>query len=66
MVINTTLSHSGWSYSNGDDQYENNSIGSTISAKILEKLAANKTKNDQQSYVNVIGMLLQEKTHTKQ
>jgi len=55
MVIKTTLPHSGWSYCNGDDQYENDSIGSTVNAKNLEKVASNLTKNDQKSYMKVIG-----------
>jgi hypothetical protein len=55
MVIKTTLPHSGWSYSKGDDQYENDSIGSTVNAKNLEKLAANSKKNDQNSYMKFIG-----------
>jgi hypothetical protein len=37
MVIKDTLLHSGWSYGNGDDQYDNESIGSTIDVFSLKK-----------------------------
>jgi hypothetical protein len=37
MVIKSTLVHSGWSYGKGDDQYDNESIGSTRTAFNLEK-----------------------------
>jgi hypothetical protein len=29
MVIKGTILHSGWSYGNGDDQHDNESLGST-------------------------------------
>jgi hypothetical protein len=37
MVIKTTFVHTGWSYGKGDDQYDNESLGSTETAVNLEK-----------------------------
>jgi hypothetical protein len=37
MVIKTTFVHTGWSYCKGDDQYDNESLGSTETAVNLEK-----------------------------
>jgi hypothetical protein len=54
MVVKTTLPQSGWSYSNGDDQYDNLSIGSTIDTINLEKLARNLKKNNQNSTQKMI------------
>ena len=47
MVIKTNLLHTGWSYGNGDDQYENESIGSTMNAVELKKLMENSERKDQ-------------------
>jgi hypothetical protein len=41
MVIKATLIHSGWSYGNGDDQYNNEWIGSTRTVQKLEKSMEN-------------------------
>jgi hypothetical protein len=38
MVIKDTLLHSGWSYGNGDDQYDNESIGSTKNVFEIKKI----------------------------
>ncbi|MGK3740558.1 MAG: hypothetical protein ACI90V_007408 [Bacillariaceae sp.] len=37
MVIKDNILHTGWSYGNGDDQYGNESIGSTKTAVELKK-----------------------------
>jgi hypothetical protein len=37
MVLKTTLIQYGWSYGKGDDQYDNESLGSTETAVNLEK-----------------------------
>jgi hypothetical protein len=47
MVIKDTLLHSGWSYGNGDDQYDNESVGSTKNVFETEKSAGKSTKNRQ-------------------
>jgi hypothetical protein len=45
MVIKDTLLHSGWSYGNGDDQYDNESIGSTKDVFSLKKSIEISKKN---------------------
>ena len=45
MVIKKTLIHTGWSYGKGDDQYDNESIGSTRTVFNLEKLMENSSRN---------------------
>jgi hypothetical protein len=37
MVIKTPFVHTGWSYGKGDDQYDNESLGSTETAVNLKK-----------------------------
>jgi hypothetical protein len=37
MVFKTNTIHCGWSYGKGDDQYDNESLGSTKTADNLEK-----------------------------
>jgi hypothetical protein len=54
MVIKTPRPYSGWSYSNGDDQYDNDSLGSTQNAKIPRKLVKISTKTDQNEQVVVM------------
>jgi hypothetical protein len=45
MVIKETILHSGWSYGNGDDQYDNESLGSTRTVVKKKKLVENPTSN---------------------
>jgi hypothetical protein len=45
MVIKATVTHSGWSYGNGDDQYDNEFLGSTKTAVKLEKSMENSCRN---------------------
>jgi hypothetical protein len=50
MVIKSTFVHSGWSYGKGDDQYDNESIGSTRTVLNLEKLMENSSRNKKNEY----------------
>jgi hypothetical protein len=50
MVIKATVTHSGWSYGNGDDQYDNESLGSTKTAVKLEKSMENSCRNKKNGY----------------
>jgi hypothetical protein len=50
MVIKATVTHSGWSYGNGDDQYDNESLGSTKTAVKLKKLIENSCRNKKNGY----------------
>ena len=52
MVIKSTLVQCGWSYGNGDDQYDNESLGSTETAVVLEKSVKNSMKNKKNKYDN--------------
>jgi hypothetical protein len=45
MVIKDTVLHSGWSYGNGDDQYDNESLGSTKNVFETEKFAGKSKEN---------------------
>ena len=45
MVIKDTLLHSGWSYGNGDDQYDNESVGSTKNVFETKKFAGKSKEN---------------------
>ena len=47
MVIKDNLLHTGWSYGNGDDQYDNESVGSTKNVTEMEKFEGKMTKNRQ-------------------
>ena len=47
MVIKDTFLHSGWSYGNGDDQYDNESVGSTKKVTETEKFAGKSKENRQ-------------------
>jgi hypothetical protein len=47
MVIKDTLLHYGWSYGNGDDQYDNESVGSTKKVIEKEKFAGKSKENRQ-------------------
>jgi hypothetical protein len=50
MVLKKNLIQGGWSYGNGDDQYDNESLGSTITAVKTEKLVKNSMKNKKNEY----------------
>jgi hypothetical protein len=50
MVIKETILHSGWSYGNGDDQYDNESLGSTRTVVKKKKLVENSTSNKKNEY----------------
>jgi hypothetical protein len=50
MALKTNLIQCGWSYGNGDDQYDNESLGSTRNAVNLEKSVENSVKNSQNEY----------------
>jgi hypothetical protein len=54
MVIKATLIHSGWSYGNGDDQYDNESIGSTRTVQKLEKSMENSSRNKKSELVRIM------------
>jgi hypothetical protein len=45
MVIKATLLHSGWSYGNGDDQYDNEYIGTSRKEFNLKKSIENSSSN---------------------
>ena len=47
MVFKTPLTHCGWSYGKGDDQYDNESIGSTKVATNLVKFGTKMMEEDQ-------------------
>jgi hypothetical protein len=47
MVIKDNLLHTGWSYGNGDDQYDNESIGSTKNVFEIKKSMENSRRNEQ-------------------
>jgi hypothetical protein len=50
MVIKATVIHSGWSYGNGDNQYDNESLCSTETVENLEKKEENSLKNKKNEY----------------
>jgi hypothetical protein len=50
MVIKSAFVHSGWSYGKGDDQYDNESIGSTKTVVKLEKSMENSSSNKKNEY----------------
>jgi hypothetical protein len=50
MVTKPTFVHSGWSYGKGDDQYDNESIGSTETVVKLEKSMENLSSNKKNEY----------------
>jgi hypothetical protein len=50
MVIKLTFVHSGWSYGKGDDQYDNDSIGSTETVVKLKKSVENSSSNKKSEY----------------
>jgi hypothetical protein len=55
MIVKTNLLHPGWSCGNGNDQYDNESIGSTKSVFSLERLVENskkKEKNDKEIFIS--------------
>jgi hypothetical protein len=55
MVIKLTFVHSGRSYGNGDDQYDNESLGSTRTVFTSEKLMKNSSSNKKNEKVEIIG-----------
>jgi hypothetical protein len=54
MVIKAAFLHSGWSYGNGDDQYDNESLGSTRKVFTLEKLKKNSSRNKKNEQVGIM------------
>jgi hypothetical protein len=64
MVFKTTLIHCGWSYGKGDDQYDNESIGSTKNAVNLEKSVKNSKKNKKNEHDKKMCSSRQEAKHT--
>jgi hypothetical protein len=50
MVIKETILHSGWSYGNGDDQYDNESLGSTKTVVKTKKFVENSMSNKKNEY----------------
>jgi hypothetical protein len=67
MVIKDNLLHTGWSYGKGDDQYDNESIGSTIDAVKTEKSGEIPRKNDQkghESFICSTTIDIHKETHT--
>jgi hypothetical protein len=64
MVIKSTLVHSGWSYGKGDDQYDNESIGSTRTAVNLENSMENSSRNKENEYDEKMCSKQQDKQHT--
>jgi hypothetical protein len=64
MVIKSIFIHSGWSYGNGDHQYDNKSLGSTETAVNLEKSVKNSMKNKKNEYDEKM-CSRQEDKHTK-
>jgi hypothetical protein len=50
MVIKSAFVHSGWSYGKGDDQYDNDSIGSTETVVKLKKMVENSSSNKKNEY----------------
>jgi hypothetical protein len=55
MVIKETILHSGWSYGNGDDQYDNESVGSTRTVFRLKKSMENSSRNKKNGQNELIG-----------
>ena len=55
MVIKEANLHSGWSYGNGDDQYDNESLGSTKGVLNLEKSMENSSNNTKNGTLEIIG-----------
>jgi hypothetical protein len=56
MVIKDNLLHTGWSYGNGDDQYDNDSIGSTktaVETKKLMEISRKNKKNEQEKLMGI-------------
>jgi hypothetical protein len=64
MVIKSTFVHSGWSYGKGDDQYDNESIGSTETAVKLEKSIENSSRNKKNEIVEMMCSKQEGKQHT--
>jgi hypothetical protein len=65
MVIKETILHSGWSYGNGDDQYDNESLGSTRTVFISEKLMENSSSSKKNGKIELIGSRNKDK-HTEE
>jgi hypothetical protein len=64
LVIKATVTHSGWSYGNGDDQYDNESLCSTETAKNLEKKEENSMKNKKNEYEDKMCSRQEDLQHT--
>jgi hypothetical protein len=54
MVIKTTFVRSGCSYSKGDDQYDNESLGSTRKVLTLKKSKKNLSRNKKNEQVGIM------------
>jgi hypothetical protein len=54
MVIKTTFVHSGWSYGKSDDQYDNESLGSTRKVLTLKKMIENSSRNRKNEQVGIM------------
>jgi hypothetical protein len=54
MVIKTTFVHSGWTYGKGDDQYDNESLGSTRKVLTLKKSKKNSSRNKKNEQVEIM------------
>jgi hypothetical protein len=54
MVIKSTFVHSGWSHGKGDNQYDNESIGSTETVVKLEKSMENSSRNKKIEIVEIM------------
>jgi hypothetical protein len=59
MVIKDTLLRPGWSYGNGDDQYDSDSLGSTKDVFRLKKSVKNSKKNSKNK--NIQKMYIKDK-----
>jgi hypothetical protein len=54
MVIKANILHSGWSYGNGNNQYDNESIGSTRKVFTLKKPMENSSRNKKNEKVGIM------------
>jgi hypothetical protein len=64
MVIKATVTHSGWSYGNGDNQYDNESLCSIETVKNLEKKEENLMKNKKNEYEDKMCSRQEDLQHT--
>jgi hypothetical protein len=64
MVIKATVIHSGWSYGNGDDQYDNESLCSIETVENLEQKEENSMKNKKNEYEDKMCSRQEDLQHT--